>query len=173
MCACKQKKSFLIEDILRDTTKKKPYKPLSNEPSQPLYCRKETKVETEKEDRQDENLAQHENLMKFNVVSEVQHEMELSKVNLESRRNTYPLYPTAVNPNNHPWNYRKEPVGYLEPRQFSYYSDPFLNTSVLRRQLAVSRFVSHPPLSIRQAYGFDRGKPDAAFIIIILCLLYV
>lgn len=194
MCACRQKKSFLIEDILRDTTKKKPYKNLSNEPTKPLYCRKETNLQgvTEKNDRKDyeeltpkftvpevnRNLTklnvlseiqhekqtklnvvsevQHENLSKFNVASEVQHEINLSKVNLETRRNTYPLYPTAMKPN-YPWNYRKEPVGYLEPRQFSYYSDPILNTSLIRSQLAANRFVSHP-LLIRQAYGFDRGK---------------
>ncbi|KOB73980.1 Uncharacterized protein OBRU01_10232 [Operophtera brumata] len=196
MCACRQKKSFLIEDILRDHTKKKPYKNLSNEPTKPLYCRKETNVKgvTEIDRKDDEKLTkftlpdvngnltklnvlskvqyenqtrmnvvsevQHENLTKFNVVSEVQHEIELSKVNLETRRNTYPLYPTAVKPN-YPWNYRKEPVGYLEPRQFNYYSDPILNTSLMRSQLAANRFVSHP-LSIRQAYGFDRDRRAGA-----------
>lgn len=160
MCACRQKKSFLIEDILRDTTKKRPYKNLSHEPTKPLTCTKETNVETEKGDKNDEpskiTSKVHDNLMKFNVVTEVQHEIELSKVNLAIRRNTYPLYPTAVKPN-YSWNYRKEPVGYLEPRQFSYYSDPVLNTSIIRNQLAANRFVSQP-LSIHQAYGFDRGK---------------
>lgn len=159
MCACRQKKSFLIEDILKDT-RKKPYKNLSHEPTKPLYCRKETAEAMNQKERDSKNETPkvqeldlskyHQNLTKFNVRAEVQHEMELSRINLEARRNTYPLYPTAVKAN-FPWQYRKD-VGYIEPR-FNYYSDPILNPSLMTG----SRYVSHP-LPMRTAYGFDRGK---------------
>lgn len=186
MCACRQKKSFLIADILGDT-RKKPYKNLSHEPSKPLVCSKKApetvydSVATEPNNYEDygkiidtkstildtKSMALdtkskvdtklEDNLTRFNVIAEVQYEMDLSKVNLEHRRNTYPIHPTPVKPN-YPWNYRgKDSLGYMEPRM-SYYSEQMLNTSqLLRSQLAANRFVSHP-FAIRQSYGFDRGK---------------
>ncbi|KAL0868648.1 hypothetical protein ABMA27_008102 [Loxostege sticticalis] len=156
MCACRQKKSFFIEDILQDSAKK-PYKNLSNEPTKPLTCN--TKPEPVKEEKPVED----EKLTRFNVASEVQNEMLLNKINLEHRRNTYPIYPTPMKLNLPMAPYRtKDPVTYpVELRHsFSYYSDPMLNTDqMLRSQLAANRFVAHHPFTIRQSYGFDRVGP--------------
>ncbi|XP_059058790.1 homeobox protein Hox-C6a-like [Achroia grisella] len=165
MCACRQKKSFFIEDILQDTTKNKTYKNLSNEPSKPLLCNSTPKTDNEdkQSDAKHENGANDEKIIKFNVIREVQHEMELNKVNLEQRRNTYPLYPTPMKANLSWTRYRaKDPVSYpVQPRHsFSYYSDPMLNSDqILRNQLAANRFVSHP-FTIRQTYGYDRVLPS-------------
>ncbi|KAL4717246.1 hypothetical protein ACJJTC_017133 [Scirpophaga incertulas] len=157
MCACRQKKSFFIEDILQDSTKNKTYKPLSQEPKQPLICT--AREETLQDKSPKVPNVTSDNLTKFNVVCEVQKEIQLNKVNLEQRRNTYPLYPTPMKISM-PWQpYRtKEPISYpVEPRPaFSYYSEPMLNTEqILRNQLIANRFVSHP-YSVRQTYGFDR-----------------
>lgn len=171
MCACKQKRSFLIEDILRDV-KKKPYKNLSQEPTQPLKCNGVKPVETPKvqEMTKIEEPAS-DKASKIDVKCEVPKDFDLHKVNLEHRRNTYPLYPTPIKANVPPlstsvtWpHYRgKETSGFLERPPFSYYSDPMLNSNqILRSQLAANRFVSHP-FTIRQAYGFDRGE---------LCIYY-
>ncbi|KAM3955335.1 uncharacterized protein ACR2FA_010760 [Aphomia sociella] len=167
MCACRQKKSFLIEDILQDTTKNKTYKNLSNEPSKPLVCNAPTKnivVEDKERHEKSDNGVNDEKLTKFNVIREVQHEMELNKINLEQRRNTYPIYPMPLKANLSWTRYRaKDPVSYpLQPRHssFSYYSDPMINTDqILRSQLAANRFASHP-LTLRQTYGFDRVPPS-------------
>lgn len=234
MCACKQKKSFFIEDILKDV-KKKPYKNLSNEPTKPLICKKEAAKKEEsskydipkdKEQHNTEievnddkfdtenvtcdykvikfnnrasddgikkfndgniaadakfsnknanydqtkysygNIQKHNDHVKFNVISEVQSEIEFSKINLEHRRNTYPLYPMPMKANL-PWQHKKEPIYNsirLDPRQFSYYSDPLLNSGgLLRNQMALNRFVAHP-YTIRQAYGFDRGKFISTYV---------
>lgn len=158
MCACRQKKSFFIEDILQDSVKK-PYKNLSNEPTQPLKCN--AKTEMAKEAEKTPLPTNDEKITRFNVTCEVQKEMQLTKMNLEQRRNTYPLYPTPVKVNM-PWpTFRsKDQVGYpVEPRPaFSYYSDPMLNSDhMLRSHLAANRFVSHP-FTIGHSYGYDRGE---------------
>ncbi|CAG9793525.1 unnamed protein product [Diatraea saccharalis] len=157
MCACRQKKSFLIEDILQDSTKKKPYKNLTHEHTEPLICN--TKFETPKNVPEKARNATDDKVTKFNVTYEVQREVQLNKVNVENRRNTYPLYPTPMKVSV-PWSpYKtKDPVVYpMEHRPpFSYYSEPLLNTEqMLRNQLAANRFVSHP-FTIRQTYGLDR-----------------
>ncbi|XP_030021295.2 homeobox protein Hox-A7 [Manduca sexta] len=145
MCACRQRKSFLIEDILQDV-KKKPYKNLSQEPTKPLTCTTEVK-----EHRDDDK----DNTTKFNVICEVQNEMDFTKINLEQRRNTYPLQPTPIKANL-PWTYRgKDPV-----YQISYYSEPMLNSNqILRNQLIANRYVTHP-YTLRQTFGFDRVPPN-------------
>ncbi|XP_037301981.1 uncharacterized protein LOC119192257 [Manduca sexta] len=146
MCACRQRKSFLIEDILQDV-KKKPYKrTLSQEPTKPLTCTTEVK-----EHRDDDK----DNTTKFNVICEVQNEMDFTKINLEQRRNTYPLQPTPIKANL-PWTYRgKDPV-----YQISYYSEPMLNSNqILRNQLIANRYVTHP-YPLRQTFGFDRVPPN-------------
>lgn len=157
MCACRQKKSFFIADILQDSTKK-PYKNLSNEPTLPLKCN--AKTEPAKQEEKTPVQANDEKITKFNVTCEVQKEMQLNKTNLEQRRNTFPIYPTPMKVNV-PWPYRtKDPVGYpVEHRPaFSYYSDSMLNSDqMFRNHLAANRFVSHP-FTIRQAYGYDRGE---------------
>ncbi|KAJ0172413.1 hypothetical protein K1T71_012386 [Dendrolimus kikuchii] len=94
-------------------------------------------------------------------LTSVQNEIEFRKISLEHRRNTYPLYPMPIKANLS-WQHKKDPMYNgirLEPRQFSYYSDPMLNTGLLRNQLALNRFVTHP-YTIRQAYGFDRVPPN-------------
>lgn len=180
MCACRQKKSFLIADILGDT-KKKPYKNLSQEPTKPLVCNKKAPEVTERVNtetyrqnekpinRNDKFIANpnfiknsatdtkpEDNIRKYNVITEVDKEIEISKVNLQFRRNTYPLQPTPLKP--YDWNYRgKDSSGYMEPR-LNYYSEQMLNSSQkLRNQLAANRYVTHP-FAIRHSYGFDRGK---------------
>ncbi|RVE53423.1 hypothetical protein evm_001993 [Chilo suppressalis] len=158
MCACRQKKSFLIEDILQDTAKNKPYKNLSYAPTEPLTCG--LKIEKPKTVTENVRLnATDDKIIKFNLTNEVQREVQLNKLNLEQRRNTYPLYPTPVKVNV-PWSpYKtKDPVAYpVEHRSpFSYYSEPMLNSEqILRNQLAANRFVS-PTFALRQPYGFDR-----------------
>uniref|UniRef100_A0A2H1VXD5 SFRICE_036366 n=1 Tax=Spodoptera frugiperda TaxID=7108 RepID=A0A2H1VXD5_SPOFR len=171
MCACKQKRSFLIEDILNDV-KKKPYKNLSQEPTLPLKCSGVKAVEVPKVQevpkvtKIEEPVS--ENAIKSDVKYEVPKDFDLSKVNLEHRRNTYPLYPTPIKANVPPlsssvtWpHYRgKEAPGFMERPPFSYYSDPMLNSNqILRSQLAANRFIPHP-FTIRQAYGFDRVPPS-------------
>ncbi|CAH2242889.1 jg14459 [Pararge aegeria aegeria] len=100
-------------------------------------------------------------ITKLNVVTEVQRELEIVKlkVNLEQRRNTYPIYPTPIKANL-PWTpYRLKNSGYpMESRHpMSFYSDPMLKTEqILRNQLAVNRLVTNP-YSLRQVYGFDGG----------------
>ncbi|XP_028173366.1 hematopoietically-expressed homeobox protein HHEX isoform X1 [Ostrinia furnacalis] len=159
MCACRQKKSFFIEDILQDSAKK-PYKNLSNEPTLPLKCNAKTSEPVSEEKKPVK--VEDEKLTKFNVACEVQNEMILNKLNLEQRRNTYPIYPTPMKLNLPMPPYRtKDQMSYpVEPRHpFSYYSDPMLNTDqMLRTQLAANRFVTHP-FTIRQSYGFDRVGP--------------
>lgn len=164
MCACKQKKSFFIEDILKDV-KKRPYKNLSHEPTQPLRCSSAKPAEITKAEEATCDEAPTEKLSKIDVRFDVPKDLELAKVNLEQRRNTYPLYPTPIKANlsmspSVTWpQYRgKETGGFLERPPFSYYSDPMLNSNqILRSQLAANRFLPHP-FTIRQAYGFDRGK---------------
>ncbi|XP_072933069.1 uncharacterized protein HHEX [Epargyreus clarus] len=145
MCACRQKKSFLIEDILSDA-KKQTYKNVSG-PTQALTCRTEPVNDVEVNEQQS----------KFNVVTEVQTELEFAKINLEHRRNTYPLQPMALKAN--PWQYRIKSYPMETRPPLSFYSEPMLNTEqILRNQLAANRFVSHP-YSIRHPYGFDRVLP--------------
>ncbi|XP_039760162.1 hematopoietically-expressed homeobox protein hhex-like [Pararge aegeria] len=148
MCACKQKRaSFLIEDILCET---KPHKHLGHEPLESLTCSKKPEV--------------FELITKLNVVTEVQRELEIVKlkVNLEQRRNTYPIYPTPIKANL-PWTpYRLKNSGYpMESRHpMSFFSDPMLKTEqILRNQLAVNRLVTNP-YSLRQVYGFDGVPPS-------------
>ncbi|XP_026483183.2 hematopoietically-expressed homeobox protein hhex-like [Vanessa tameamea] len=153
MCACRQKKSFLIDDILNDT--RKPQKHLNNERKEPLRC--SDKEETKSQSKHDERQA------KFNVITEVQRELELTKmkVNLEQRRNTYPLYPTPIKANL-PWPTYRMKAGYpIDTRHpMSFYSDHMLKSEqILRNQLAVNRFVSSP-YSLRQPYAFDRVPPS-------------
>ncbi|CAK1593636.1 unnamed protein product [Parnassius mnemosyne] len=147
MCACRLKKSFLIDDILDH--QKKPYRNLTNNPTESLSFKSKIvdSIENEKE-------------AKFNT-REVDRELELSNVNinLEQRSNTYPLYPTPIKAGI-PWTPYRVKANYpLESRHpFSYYSDPVMNSDqILRSQLAVNRFSSHP--YIRQSYGFDRAPP--------------
>lgn len=167
MCACRQKKSFLIEDILQDV-KKKPYKTLSQVPTKPLTCNGvhpveelkiiETKIletNTEKPDTQ------------VNVVIQNRD----TKITLDHRRNTYPIYPMPIKPNT-PWPYTRKESGYLERPPFSYYSTPILNSSqLLRTQLAANRFITHP-YAVRQAYGFERGTWQSSLILNLLFIAY-
>lgn len=171
MCACRQKKSFFIEDILKNKT----YKNLSHEPTKPLTCTSSLKQVEKTDDalpqkKPDTTTPSDDKTIKFNVVCEVQKELELSKVkvNLEQRRNTYPLYPTPIKANM-PWPpYRvKDTVSYpLDVRHsFSYFSDPMLNSDqILRNQLAVNRYMPPHPFAVRQAYGFDRGEKTIILI---------
>lgn len=162
MCACRQKKSsFFIEDILKDA--KKTYKNISSAPSEPLTCSAQEKpVKFEGEDSKRD--VRNEREVHFDVICEVDKELEYAKINLEHRRNTFPLYPTALKPS-FPWPpYRKE----VYERQFNYFSDTTLNSDhILRTQLAANRFV--PPY-VRQPYGYDRGK---LIIVIFLRFMYV
>uniref|UniRef100_A0A2A4K7S7 Homeobox domain-containing protein n=1 Tax=Heliothis virescens TaxID=7102 RepID=A0A2A4K7S7_HELVI len=170
MCACKQKRSFLIEDILKDV-KQKPYKNLSQEPTLPLKCNGVKTVEVAKVQEitkiEEPAIEKPAKDAKVDLTYDVPNEVDAIKVNLEHRRNTYPLYPTPIKANVPPlssslnWpQYRgKEATGFMERPPFSYYSEPMLNTSqILRTQLAANRFVPHP-FTIRQAYGFDRVPP--------------
>ncbi|KAI8437808.1 hypothetical protein MSG28_012032 [Choristoneura fumiferana] len=94
MCACRQKKSFFIEDILKDA--KKSYKNISSEPTEPLTCTaQENAVKYEGDDLKD---VRSEREVRFDVMCEVDKELEYAKINLEHRRNTFPLYPTALKP---------------------------------------------------------------------------
>ncbi|XP_053615458.1 transcription factor LBX2-like [Plodia interpunctella] len=156
MCACRQKKSsFFIEDILQDTTKKPYNKNLSNEPTKPLICnnsKTDEPINAEKDEINDK-------VTKLKVSREVHDELVWSKIKLEQRRNTYPLYPTPMKASV-PWSqYRlKDPISYpVAPRHsFSYYSEPMLNSDqILRNHLAANRFVTHP-FTIRQPYAFER-----------------
>ncbi|VVC99548.1 unnamed protein product [Leptidea sinapis] len=90
-------------------------------------------------------------------MTEVKNDLDAVKlrVNLEQRRNTYPLYPMPVKANM-PWPmYRMK--GYEVPQQsMNFYSEPVLNSDhILRSQLSVNRFLT--PYSVRQPYNFDRG----------------
>ncbi|XP_075984678.1 hematopoietically expressed homeobox [Anticarsia gemmatalis] len=160
MCACRQKKSFLIDDILGDV-KKKPYKNLSQEPTQPLTCNGVKAVEEPKVvepriiEKVEREPSETPKPYKYEILKN-----DAVKVNLEHRRNTYPLYPMPIKANlSVPWPYRGKDPAYLERPPFSYYSEPMLNTNqILRSQLAANRFVTHP-FPLRQAYGFDRVPP--------------
>ncbi|CAG4988682.1 unnamed protein product [Colias eurytheme] len=129
MCACRQKKSsFLIEDILDDAGRS--------------AKTVDYNVNTRLEDLQ----------TKFSVITEVQRELGTSQamVNLEHRRNTYPLYPTPVKAN-FAWPYKLKS---FEQRP-GLYSEPVLNSDqILRSQLSMSRYVP-APYSVPQ-YNFDR-----------------
>lgn len=144
MCACKQKKaSFLIDDILSDKKFDKP-----------------NGISERESHREHENItsSKPEQLKhKFEVVSELDKELELAKINGSlDRRNTYPLYPMAIKAN-FPFPHRVKGFP-IETRHLSFYSDPLLKSDhILRNQLAVSKFVP-TPYSLRQPYGFDRGK---------------
>ncbi|XP_023935222.2 hematopoietically-expressed homeobox protein hhex-like [Bicyclus anynana] len=130
MCACKQKRaSFLIEDILCET---KPQKQLNHEPLDAVKCSRKPEA----------------------VTYGRELEMAKLKVNLEQRRNTYPVYPTPIKANI-PWSpYRLKNSGYpMDRHPMSYYSEPMLKSEqILRNQLAVNRFVTNP-YSLRQVYG--------------------
>ncbi|KPJ03443.1 PREDICTED: transcription factor LBX2-like [Papilio xuthus] len=143
MCACKHRKSFLIEDILKDS--KKPHRNLSNEPKQPLTC-------TSKAQPIDEVTTRLADVDKSDI--------ELSKVslNVEVRRNTYPLYPLPMKAGL-PWPYRVKGSYSVESRPPpSYYSEPAMTDHLFRSQLAATRLMAHP-YSIRHTYGFDRVAP--------------
>lgn len=170
MCACRQKKSFLIKDILGEVAvKNKIYK--STDSPKPQTCNRATKHaavavgDGTKDKNPKNNVTLDEKAVRFNVVCEVQKELDLNsaKVNLEQRRNTFPLYPTPVKANTgwSPPAFRmKDVVSYpMEPRQsFSYFSDPMLNADqILRNQLATNSYLPHPYL-LRQPLGFDRGE---------------
>lgn len=168
MCACRQKKSFLIKDIIGDVSvKNMSYK--SNDYNKPVTCNRAAKHTTApadegtKDKNPTDNTTLDEKAVRFNVVCEVQKELDLNstKINLE-RRNTFPLYPTPMKPSAGwpaPAFRMKDVVNYsLEPRHtFTYFSDPMLNADqILRSQLANS-YLPHP-LSLRQPLGFDRGE---------------
>lgn len=170
MCACRQKKSFLIKDILDEVSAlNKTYKNVDI--NKPLTNNKATKHAAvaagsgTKDKNPKNNVTLDEKAIRFNVVCEVQKELDLNsaKVNLEQRRNTYPLYPTPVKANTAwpvPAFRMKDVVNYpMEPRQsFSYFSDPMLNADqILRNQLATNSYLPHP-LLLRQPLGFDRGE---------------
>lgn len=145
MCACKQKSSFLIDDILSDA--KNRHKPSCSLDSESQTVSQEKKVA----------VKYNELETKFNVMTEVDRELELTrmKANLEQRRNTYPLYPTPIKANV-PWPYKVKSYP-MEARHVSFYSDPMLKSDqILRNQLAVNRFMP-TSYSLRQPYGFDRG----------------
>lgn len=146
MCACKLKKSsFFIDDILSDNNNKR-----FDKPNGPLERESQSSIENVTGSKQEELKT------KLEVITEVDKELELAKINGSlDRRNTYPLYPTPVKAN-FPWPYRVK--GYpVETRNLSFYSDPMLKSDhILRNQLAVNRFVPTPYL--RQPYGYDRGK---------------
>ncbi|CAH2095002.1 unnamed protein product [Euphydryas editha] len=152
MCECRQKKSFLIADILSDSGKSS--KNVINI-AQPASRRSD--YDTKPISKYDEMKT------KFNVMTEVQRELELTKmkVNLEQRRNTYPLYPTPIKANM-PWPAYRMKTGYpVETRPpMNLYNEHMMKTDqILRSQLAVNRFASSP-YSLRQAYGYDRVPPS-------------
>lgn len=134
MCACKHRKSFLIEDILKDS--KKTHRNLSNEPKEPLTCMSKSEP--------------------IEVTRLAEPDIELSKVslNVEVRRSTYPLYPMPVKAGLH-WPYRVKGYSVETRPSPSYYSEPAMTEQLFRSQLA-SRLMTHP-YSIRHTYGFDRG----------------
>ncbi|KAI8437810.1 LOW QUALITY PROTEIN: hypothetical protein MSG28_012032, partial [Choristoneura fumiferana] len=117
MCACRQKKSFFIEDILKDA--KKSYKNISSEPTEPLTCTaQENAVKYEGDDLKD---VRSEREVRFDVMCEVDKELEYAKINLEHRRNTFPLYPTALKPSSLGHRTGKKSF----ERQFNYYTPKF------------------------------------------------
>ncbi|XP_068619831.1 homeobox protein DBX1-A [Battus philenor] len=136
MCACRHKKSFLIEDILKDA--KKPHRNLSNEPKEPLTCKsKPQPVEP-----------------RLNVT-ERQAEADITKINGDAR-SAFPVYPMPIKAGI-PWTpYRVKGNYPLEAKHpFNYYSEPVMNSDqILRSQLA-GRLVPHP-YSVQPTYGFDR-----------------
>ncbi|XP_013149280.1 PREDICTED: hematopoietically-expressed homeobox protein hhex-like [Papilio polytes] len=136
MCACKHRKSFLIEDILKDS--KKTHRNLSNEPKEPLTCKSKSEP--------------------IEVTRLAEPDIELSKVslNVEVRRSTYPLYPMPVKAGLH-WPYRVKGYSVETRPSPSYYSEPAMTEQLFRSQLA-SRLMTHP-YSIRHTYGFDRVAP--------------
>lgn len=98
----------------------------------------------------------------MNFIDEVHKELESTKVNmnLEQRRNTYPLYPMPIKPGV-AWPQYKMKAGYpMDNRpSVNYYSEPVLKAEhILRNQLAATRYVAGPGPFLRQVYGFDRGK---------------
>ncbi|CAK1545787.1 unnamed protein product [Leptosia nina] len=125
MCACRQKKaSFFIKDILCEG--------------------KDGVVEN--------GRAKEELQTRYSELSVVQRELEATKldVNIEQRRNTYPIYPTPIKPS-YPWSYKTK--GF---EQRPLYSEPILNSEMLRSQLSMSRFGAPAPFSLRPPYSFDR-----------------
>lgn len=172
MCACRQKTSFFIEDILKDhSVKNVTNKNLSHDPTKVLTRTKSLKPINKDDAPPKKNPATtpgDDKTTKFNVVSEVQKELELSsvKVNLDQRRKTYPLYPTPLKANV-PWSpYRVKDSSYqLDVRHpFSYFSEPILNSEqILRNHLTGNRFMPTHPFAVRQAYGFDRGEKRRIF----------
>ncbi|CAG9567750.1 unnamed protein product [Danaus chrysippus] len=136
MCECSKKRtSFLIDDIL-------------NTARGSQRC----KTHTHRCDRHTKN----------NFIDDVHKEIETTKtkVNLEQRRNTYPLYPMPIKPGV-AWPQYKMKAGYTMDRpSMNYYSEPVLkNEHILRNQLAVTRYVG-PGAFMRQVYGFDRVAPS-------------
>lgn len=170
MCACRQKKSFFIKDILDEVSVKNKTYTITDSPKS-LVCNRTPKHtalaagEGTKDKNPKNNAILDEKAVRFNVVCEVQKELDLNsaKVNLEQRRNTFPLYPTPVKANagwSVPAFRMKDVVSYpMEPRHsFSYFSDPMLNADqILRNQLATNSYLPHP-LLLRQPLGFDRGE---------------
>lgn len=152
MCACRQKKSFLIADILSDSGKNTKNVTKTTPLEQPSRI----------SDNDIKPITKYDEMQaKFNVITEVQRELELTKmkVNLEQRRNTYPLYPTPIKANI-PWPGYRMKTGYpVDARcPMGLYSEQIIKSDqILRSQLAVNRFASNP-YSLRQAYGYDRGQ---------------
>ncbi|OWR51544.1 hypothetical protein KGM_209061 [Danaus plexippus plexippus] len=100
----------------------------------------------------------------MNFIDEVHKELESTKVNmnLEQRRNTYPLYPMPIKPGV-AWPQYKMKAGYpMDNRpSVNYYSEPVLKAEhILRNQLAATRYVAGPGPFLRQVYGFDRVPPS-------------
>lgn len=136
MCACRHRKSFLIEDILND--QKRPHR----SPTTLKEIGSRTRIQEVK--------GIEERDMK------VQWEIDSSRVNLGSldQRITYPLHPTPIKAGI-PWHYRPKQSS---PVEFTYYSEPVMDMNhILRSQLAATRLVPHP-YGVRETYGFDRGK---------------
>ncbi|XP_045454567.1 hematopoietically-expressed homeobox protein hhex-like [Melitaea cinxia] len=138
MCECRQKKSFLIADILSDSGKN-------------------TKNVTKNTPHEQSSRVSDNYIKPITKYDEMELELTKIKVNLEQRRNTYPLYPTPIKANI-PWPGYRMKTGYpVDSRcPMGLYSEQIIKSDqILRSQLAVNRFASNP-YSLRQAYGYDR-----------------
>ncbi|CAF4840588.1 unnamed protein product [Pieris macdunnoughi] len=79
----------------------------------------------------------------------------VAELDIEHRRNPFPVYPTPIKPN-YGWPYKLKSF----ERQPAVYSEPMFNSNLLRGQLSWNRFATPRPasFSLRLPYNFERAS---------------
>lgn len=164
MCACRQKKSFFIEDILRDVSSKKCFKTF-DESTKHLKCSRATKsFGASLQQRRNRETVAVSGPPSSNTAYATHH-LEMANIPTASIAfaNVFPTYAAIKCSSPWPAYTRLTPSSYLGeiPPSFqpSYRNETLFDTNQLfKNQAANTALLIQPSFNVPQTYGFLAGK---------------